>query len=91
MGHQDLEVWLSKNRRRFHKPSMRLCWHAIFDGYCANGGRMSGEFRSAVQGCGYDVRPVARGGFELWKVGPWVTAIGTTSGARAHRLPLLPQ
>lgn len=68
MRHQDLEVWLNENRQRFHSRTIALCWRAIFDSHCQNGGRMSSEFRAAVIDCGYAVRPVAAGGFELWKV-----------------------
>lgn len=68
MAHGDLEGWLDKNRYRFNRRNICLCWRAVFDAYCQNGGRMSGEFRAAVIDCGYDIRPVAKGGFELWKV-----------------------
>ncbi len=68
MAHCDLEGWLERNRRRFHKPTINQCWHSIFDGFCNNGGRVSGEFRSAVQGCGYDVVKSAAGDWYLGKL-----------------------
>lgn len=68
MGHADLEHWLERNRKRFNRRNITLCWRAIFDSYCTNGGRMSGEFRSAVIECGYDVVKSAAGDFYLGKV-----------------------
>ncbi len=65
MADTQLELWLSRNRKRFWSPTIDLTWRAVFDDYHSNGGRMGEAFIPACKLLGFTVRPIAKGGYVL--------------------------